>query len=128
MTSPAGRSRAPKMTEADACPTASMARDGTGGRIRIGLADLMAWVLGAGFMAAACRGVKPWTWLAPRVDVDRLLGLSAASLAVLLGIGLLRQASVLIRRRMTIGKPTLVAALGWRAVVVMLLGLSLAVE
>src|SRR4051812_44566473 len=124
MRSRADRSRGPKMTEADSLPTSARARARVGGRVRIGLAGLVAWVLGAGIMAAACREVRPWTWLAPRVDVDRLLGLSAASLAVLLGIGLFRQASVLIRRRRTMGDRTLLAALGWRAAVVALLGLS----
>ena len=96
-------------------------------RVRVRLADLMLWVLGAGVAAAACRESKPASWLTPWVELGRPFGLSAALLAILLGIGLLRQAVTYARLRSSAGGPPL-SAIVWRMVVVALLGAAVVDE
>jgi hypothetical protein len=92
--------------------------------VRIRLADLMLWVLGAGVAAAVCKASRPASWLVPVMDVGRLLRLYAALLVVFLGITLLRQAFTPARRGGSAGGPWL-AAVTWRLVVMALLGASL---
>jgi hypothetical protein len=97
-------------------------------RARVGLADLMTWVLGVGVGASVYRGVKPGSWLGPPVDVDRFLGLGTAILAIFFGIGLLRQAVVRAWRRRAGGEAWLRVSDAWRLAVVALLGSFLAFE
>ena len=75
--------------------TRTTARDGRRALVRVRLADLMTWVLGAAIAAAVCREARPANWFAPELDVARILGLGAAILAIFAWIGLFRQAVAL---------------------------------
>src|SRR5262245_16219485 len=90
------------------------AREGGRSMVRVSLADLMTWVMGAGIAAAVCREVKPAAWLAPSLDVPRILGLVAAILVIFTWIGLFRQAVACERRRRAEGGFACVVAIAWR--------------
>ena len=96
--------------------------------VRLRLADLMTWVLGAGIAAAVCREAKPAAWFAPTLDVERILGLVAAILAILLWIALFRQAVARERPRGAPGGAAYLIAVAWRLAVLGLLGGALVVE
>src|SRR4051794_27215205 len=88
---------------------------------QVGLADLIAWTIGSALVASACRRVRPADWFAPPIDVDRLLGITAAALAVFLGIGILRQVVAMARRRREGGVSLFRCAVGWRLAAIALL-------
>jgi hypothetical protein len=102
--------------------------DRGGSRVRVRLADLMLWVMGAGVVAAICRQARPASWFGPSVDVARVLGLAASLLGVLLAIGLLRQAGTCGRVGRAQGVVPWLIAVGWRLGAVTVLGASLLLE
>jgi hypothetical protein len=107
---------------------ARASRAGARWAVRFGLADLIVWVVGAGLVASVWRRVRPWEWLEPLVDVGRVLGLGAVTLAVFLGIVLLRQAIRLWRGRGAGDVGPAGAAVAWRLAVVALLLALVSVE
>ncbi len=86
------------------------------GRFRVGLADLIGWVLGAGVAAAVFRDVETGRWFAPGAQFDLILGTTAAILAISLGLVLLRQAIALSGSRpgVIVGTNLPAGPGGWR--------------
>lgn len=99
------------------------------GRLRLRLADLLAWVPGVAIVATLWRHARPTKWFgATTPDSERIVGLSAATLAIFLGIGLLRQ-SLLFYRRWRAGEDLLLFRLiFWRLLVTLLLVLFVTEE
>jgi hypothetical protein len=102
-------------------PTSVPAGAGGGSRIRVRLADLMLWVVGAGLAAAVCRDARPASWFAPALDVARLLGLATSLLGILLVVGLVRQAAMWVRLGRAQGYVPWLVAVAWRLVAVAVL-------
>jgi hypothetical protein len=116
------------MRDDRATATRTAARDGRPALVRVRLADLMSWVLGAAIAAAVCREARPANWFAPELDVARILGLGTAILAIFAWIGLFRQAVAWGWRGSREGGATWVAAIAWRLAVLGLLGAALVAE
>jgi hypothetical protein len=93
-----------------------------GSNVRFRLGALLAWMPAVAIIAMLCRNARPLKWFTSiSVDFTRLLGFSAAILAILLGIGLVRQGLLLYERRCQGDGSTPVRALAWRIVVVSVL-------
>ncbi len=95
--------------------------------VQIRLTDLIAWVLGAGVLSGIWRRLDAERWFqAPPglfVDLERIFGLSALSLAVFLVLGLSRQ----VLARVGKGRRELVPV-AWRVVAALMLGLFMVGE
>lgn len=92
------------------------------GRLCLRLADLLAWIPGVAIVATLWRHARPAKWFgATTPDGARIVGLSAATLAIFLGIGLLRQSLLFYRRRRAGESSLLFRLIGWRLAVALLL-------
>lgn len=92
-------------------------------KVRFRLAHLLAWILGVAVLLTLWRHVQLAEWFGPFVDGDRILGLSAAVLAVCLGFGLLRQSWKVYRSGYIGPQPGQLGWIAWRLAVVGVLAL-----
>jgi hypothetical protein len=97
-------------------------------RFRMGLAGLMSCVLAVAIGAWVFREARPWEWLRDTLELDRILDLPTAFLAIGFSAALLRP--VVVRwRRLRAGYDRLpFVAVGWRIAVVIALGTYLLAE